>query len=124
MDSDNLRANLMQFTGSSEFTRHGLSRRVLMTEGVEYLANQAAAYWLTDAVVSYLPQPHVLREPFQVWTLKVDPQHHAVLTMTDGNTNKPIVEQVIDYTDFPLSEIQLWLVGGGDTWTLMLPSEY
>lgn len=44
--------------------------------------------------------------------------------MTDGNSDTPIVTQAIDYTDFPLDEVTLWLVRGGPTWTLMLPSEY
>jgi hypothetical protein len=45
--------------------------------------------------------------------------------MTDGRTDAPIIKQCIPFTDFPLSEIKLYLVySGDDNWVLMLPSEY
>ena len=42
---------LAQFTGSTHFYRHGLVREVLYTEGVEYVAETAGAYWLLDGVL-------------------------------------------------------------------------
>jgi hypothetical protein len=44
--------------------------------------------------------------------------------MTDGNGSEPIITQRIDYTDFPLEQIDLWLVADGKNWVLMLPTEY
>ena len=41
---------LAQFTGSQHFYRHGLVREVLYTEGVEYVVDNAGAYWLLDAI--------------------------------------------------------------------------
>ncbi|MFC7738341.1 DUF6876 family protein [Roseomonas sp. GCM10028921] len=43
---------MSQFTGSQTFTRHGIARSVLMTEGVMLLAEKAGAHWLTDIIVS------------------------------------------------------------------------
>lgn len=125
MDATELRMALAGFTGSDTFIRHPLTSRVLMTEGAVFLAEQAQAWWLTDAIVSYLTDPRAKREEFQVWRLRVDTtKRSATLTMTDGNSDTPIVTQAIDYTDFLLDEVALWLVRGGPTWTLMLPTEY
>lgn len=125
MHPTELRSQLAHFTGSETFTRHGLGRGMLMTEGVAFLAQQAQAHWLTDAIASYLHDARAKREEFQVWQLHVDASsHRGVLSMTDGNSTKPIITQELDYTDFPLAEITLWLVASGKTWVLMLPSEY
>ena len=120
-----LSAQLAQFTGSETFTRHGLARSVLMTEGVAFLAQHAQAHWLTDAIASYLHDVWVKWEEFQIWQLSVDgTTRRAALSMTDGNSTTPIITQSLDYTDFPLDAITLWLVATGNHWVLMLPSEY
>lgn len=125
MHASELHNHLAQFTGSKTLTRHSLVRRVLMTEGVMFLAKAAAAHWLTDAIASYLLHESVRSEPFQMWTLTVNTNaHQGELKMTDGNSSAPIVTQILDYTDFPLGEIALWLVADADNWVLMLPSEY
>lgn len=125
MQSNDIRTQLAQFTGSATFTRHALIPRMLMTEGVVYLASAAAAHWLTDAIGSYLLDKRAQQEPFQAWRLAVDTQsRHAVLIMTDGNGSEPIITQQIDYTDFLLEQIDLWLVADGEHWVLMLPTEY
>ena len=125
MQPDQLRAQLSHFTGSETFAHHALIPTVLMTEGVRYLADAAGAHWLTDAIASYVLDDRTSQENFQVWHLAVDPRtRKAILTMTDGNSSKPIITQEFDYTDFPLDEIDLWLVASGSTWVMMLPSEY
>ncbi len=124
MDKHELRSALTGFTGSDTFTRHPMARSVLMTEGAVFLAENAKAWWLTDAIASYLTQPRVQREEFQVWTLRLDDSKRtATLTLTDGNGDTAIVTQEIAFTDFPLDEVTLWLVRG-EAWTLMLPGEY
>ncbi len=125
MHPTQLITQLAQFTGSETFTRHGLAQSVLMTEGVVFLAQHAQAHWLTDAIASYLHDARAKREEFQVWQLAVDTgTRRAVLSMTDGNSTKPIITQAIDHTDFPLDAITLWLVASGNHRVLMLPSEY
>lgn len=90
-----------------------------------FLAKTAGAYWLIDAIASYQCETCVIAEAFQVWTLKVDPvARNGVLTMTDGNSPEPIVTQSLDYTDFPLGVITLWLVDDSRHQVMMLPSEY
>ena len=123
--TNNIRDQLAQFTGSASFTRHSLLPRMILTEGVKWLANEAQAHWLTDAIASYQHEPHVSVEHFQVWRLQVDvATNRATLSMTDGNSDAEIVRQELDYTDFPLNEITLWLIAQGAHLVLMLPSEY
>lgn len=113
-------ANLNQFTGSETFYRHMLNRKCVFTEGVQYLAEQAGAYWLVDEII--LAQPYeasLKREEFQVWKLSVRANRSAVLTCTDGNDNH-VYAKDIPWTDFPLHEIELWFANN----TLYLPSEH
>ena len=125
MQADELRSQLSQFTGSTSYHRHGLVRNMLLTEGVQFLAENAGAFWLTDAIASYFYEPRAKREEFQVWQLKVDEtKRTGILSMTDGNSKQAIISQELDYTDFPMAEISLWLVRDDRYWVLMLPSEY
>ena len=49
----------------------------------------------------------------------------AVATMTDGNSDAPIIRQEIEYTDYPEPECELWCVRSpGEPAVLMLPSDY
>jgi hypothetical protein len=113
------RSALAQFTGSETVYRHSLNRNVLYTVGVQYLAEHAGAYWLIDEIaIAQRYQPHVMREDFQCWTLVVT-NSKATLSCEDGNGNIAFVKQ-IDFTDFPLPEIQLWVEGN----VILLPSEH
>jgi hypothetical protein len=97
------------------------------TIGVQLLAEQARCYWLIDAIVSYQLSIKIRREPFQVWTLKVE-NRQGVLTCGDGNDTPPLVTQKIPYTDLPMEEVTLYLEDGSVDGVqldkiLMLPSE-
>ena len=108
----------MHFTGTAQWFRYPLFRGYSYTEGVQYMAEHGGAYWLMDAIFSWQTAPEVKVEPFQSWTLTVK-DHSAVLTATDGN-GRQIAQQEIEYTDFPLPKIKLFLTDH----VLLLPSEY
>lgn len=125
MVSTPLGAQLARFHGSATRTRHALVPSVHMTEGVVFLAHSAGAHWLTDAIASYVHDERARQEEFQVWRLVVDASTHTgLLTMTNGNSDVAIVTQELDYTDFPLAEITVWLVRESACWIMLLPSEY
>ena len=63
--------DLAQFTGTSTYFKHW-TRKIVYTDGVQYLAEQAGAYWLVDLIASY----QLLCDERQYWTLKIE----------DGNT--------------------------------------
>ena len=59
--------------------------------------------------------------PFQVWELhKIADSKQADVTMKTDTDEPMIVTQHIEYTDFPLDEIKLYLIDN----VLILPSEY
>ncbi len=71
--------------GSEHWCRHPLVREVLFTDGAKYVADQAGAYWLVDAIVfAQKTQPAVAAEEFQVWRLDVKPGNTGFLTCEDG----------------------------------------
>lgn len=111
--------DLLGFTGGGDQFRHWTGRLVYTT-GVKYLADRAGAHWLIDAVASHQVNPLARREPFQVWVLAKQPGGGAVLEMNDGNSEAAIVQQQIEYTDFPLKRVELYFTDR----VLMLPGEY
>lgn len=106
-----------------EMYRHW-SQRLVYTTSVKCTAEEHGAYWLIDAVASYQPLPRVKAEGFQVWRLEVNQDRTATLRMTDGNTDKAIVEQVIEFTDYPEAEAKWYCVEGDGCMVLMLPEDY
>jgi hypothetical protein len=111
-------SELGQFTGSENWYQHGLIRRITFTDGAKYLADNAGAYWLIDAIAISQMRPRVRAEEFQVWTLTVKGSK-AKLTCEDGNGNQVYLQR-IGFTDFPLPEVKLWFSNN----VIMLPSEY
>ncbi|MEG4518817.1 DUF6876 family protein [Microcoleus sp. AT9b-C5] len=130
MDAETLSQNLKHFCGTEQYYKHWL--RIQYTDGVKYLADNAQAYWLIDAIASH--QPKALRNQrlreFQLWFLHVGDaefikpkgSNAAVLTCWEDSPTaetKPVIIQQIPYTDFPLKEIKLFL----QEKVLLLPSE-
>jgi len=98
---------------------------MIYTAGVKFLADEAKAYWLLDAIASHLPNPKLNREEFQVWHLRVEANRSARLWATDGNTDTPLVQQDIEYTDYPEGMCEMYLIRTpGEPDVLMLPVEY
>lgn len=117
------RDDLDQFIGSEQLFRHELSRKHLYTQGAQFVAERAGAYWLLDKIALH-GSPAIAREDFQVWKLDVTPDRKATLTTSDGNDGILKTEK-IPFTDFPLSEITLWAIRNEfDGFTIMLPREY
>jgi hypothetical protein len=128
-----LKKSLKQFTGTDNYYRHSLG--IHYTDGIRYLAQQTECFWLIDVIASHqtkrLLADEMLRD-FQVWLLVVGDSHKfikpkdgykAVITCWKDTPDvgiKPSVRQDIEFTDFPLSELKLYLCNG----VLMLPSEY
>jgi len=113
-------ADLLQFTGTEQWHRHGIVRDVLFTDGAKYVADQAGAYWLLDEIaLAQRGSNCVAAEAFQLWKLTVNPDHTATLSCEDGNGNA-VYSKEIPYTDFPLPEIALYFTDG----VILLPSEY
>ena len=112
--------DLRQFTGSEQWYRHGINRKVLFTDGAKYVADTAGAYWLLDEIALIQPyDKRVAAEEFQFWKLTVNADRTASLTCEDGNSNVVYTKQ-IEYTDFPLDEIAFYFTNN----VIYLPSEH
>ena len=114
-----INTELNQFYGSATLYKHWLGLNY--TEGMQYLAEEANCYWLLDAIASRQTNQFLsnlkLRE-FQIWNLQV--QNNSGVLICEWDTNQEVLRQEIEYTDFPLSHIKLYLVEK----VLMLPNEY
>jgi len=138
---EKLRTRLDHFHGTHEYHRLNQMFKLVATDGVAWLMKNAEAYWLFDAIGSYQPRLAKIEElrEFQYWLLSVGgrgeigddvrypmmvPKERNVAVLTCWRDTpkvglKPVVRQVIEYSDFPLSETSFYLQEG----VLMLPSE-
>ncbi len=117
--------DLQQFTGTSQWYRNPLFRRMTYTDGVKYFAEQAGAYWFLDIVGTEFA-PNITQEApkwdyFAVITMTVK-DSKAVITVDDGNMPDGIVftTKHIEFTDCPEG---VWKFYYTDD-VLLLPSEY
>jgi hypothetical protein len=127
-------SQLDQFTGTDGYVRWSpLFRRMVLTDGAKFVADNGGgngAYWLMDAIASHQPKAlknEMLRD-IQFWTLEVkekDGRKSAVLTCRVDSGEKPVITQKIEYTDFDLPKIDLWVEPlDENTYVILLPNEH
>ena len=127
--SEEIETRLAQVQSGDTLYRHWM-KGICYTEGVRFAAELCGAYWLIDAIASH-QFGKVKAEPFQVWTLHVASKDApkqknsvaAILICTDGDKGDGAVElarQNIEYTDFPIDKITIWVEDG----VMLLPAEH
>lgn len=109
--------DLSQFTGTEHYYKFWCG--VCITDGVKFLTEKGLCWLMTD-ICSYWTDKKIREIPFQVWTLKVESNKKAELTMQEDSDTPVIIRQNYDFTDCPLKEIKLYLIDG----ILLLSSEY
>ncbi|MBX3045201.1 MAG: hypothetical protein KIT33_10305 [Candidatus Kapabacteria bacterium] len=119
MTPEEIKSQLDQFNGSENYFKHPLIKGVVYTDGVREMAQICKSYWLIDACLSWQLDKKVSNQEFQVFKLKVHEDKSATLNIEDGNYNI-IAKQEIEFTDFPLDEIELYFSNS----VLYLPSEH
>lgn len=120
MTNEQLARDLASFTGTAEYYR--INQRLVITEGVKYLAEHAGCYWLLILYASHLAAINGDHEGFTV--LKLTRQGSgADIAIEDGN-DQVLAVQHVDYTDFPFDSFSLYACWNGECWVAMLPSEY
>ena len=128
---------LEQFTGGDTRCWSHQFRHDLLSEGAEYLAEKAGAYWLMDLIASHQGKRILQVNDFQVWQVELLADGGCMVTCWDDTPgkSKQLVAQKVPYTDFPdLSRtskefghehFQIWAqrnhLGGV---TVLMPSEY
>ncbi len=126
-----LKSGLAQFCSTENYYRHWTGR-LMHTDGVQFLTERAGAHWLIDLIASYQGEkalnPQRLQE-FQVWVLVTNaghclsekqPETYGVAMCFDDLPGKCVIRQEIEYTDFPLPKVKLYVESG----VLLLPSEH
>ena len=118
MNTTEILQQLAQCTGTEGYHSHW--SRLVFTDGVLTLAEVCQAYWLIDAIGSHQPRcrrDSMLRE-MQFWTLRKVGDGWELICERD--TNDIAIRQKIEYSDFPLDNIRLWVQQN----VILLPSEY
>ena len=102
--------------GFEKHYRHWMGR-YSYSEGVKFVADTCECRWLIDAIISH-QNPKMIKacDGFQCWTLKKKDKG-AVLTGGDGN--RVLVTQNIEFTNFPIDEIEFYI----ENTIIMLPEE-
>ena len=126
-----LKMELQSFIGDFVRYQHPLNRSVIYSPGVRHLAENASAYWLIDAIASWIGSTTFVAATSQderigqmhFWTLDVEPSGAAVLYAKADSPCDAFIEQPIEWSDFPLPTIDIWAGFDGSHWTLYLPSE-
>ena len=121
-NASDIEAGLRQFCGSERRYPHW-TKLLDYTEGVQWLAEQAGAYWLIDLIASHQTLPRVRSERFQVWQIERQGEQGAIVTCHDDLPGSLLSDQCLEYTDFPLQQLKLYVCGDRPR-VLMLPSEY
>lgn len=126
MTPEKLKDALRNFTGTEGYLRYNplLFPRLVLTDGAQFLAEEAGAYWLMDMVGSYLPEIPA-DEHFVLVRYAGTPGSSGLFSMTDDDpANQTYTRQSVEYSNFPLDEIRLYLTRQEGYWVLLLTSEY
>jgi hypothetical protein len=116
-------ADLSQFTGTSRYYRQPLyPKDVVYTDGLQFLAEQAGAYWLLDLIAFYQLDERIKNDDalqgIQFWHLRV--QDKAGILVCERDKDDVVLTHTLDYTDFPLDAVTIYVANG----VIHLPSEY
>lgn len=127
LTTEDLRDQLDGFTGTDDW--HKVSAfGLLATDGVKFLAETAGAYWFMDVIASHLStvRKKDRDERFVIALLTVRPNRSATFRLVNDTGADAITyaQQRIEWTDFPLDSIKLYVQLTNSGWTVCLPSEY
>lgn len=123
MDTANIRFELKQFHGTSEYHKHLFPGKspIILTDGCKYVRDACKAYWLFDAILSYQCDKILQGVNFQVWELKQFRKNLSwQLTCREDTGKRSLITQSIEFSDFPLEYIKIWVIDK----VALLPSEY
>jgi hypothetical protein len=118
-----IRNKLKQFHGTNKYHKHLFPGKspIILTDGCKYVRDVCNAYWLFDAILSYQCESILKGINFQVWELKqLRSDQSWQLTCRSDTEKKPIIRQSIEYSDFPIDYIKIWVIDK----VALLPSEY
>jgi hypothetical protein len=131
-----LLSQLDDFHGTETWHRHYLNRRLLHTDGVQFFAEKAGAFWFIDAMAVGVngkkgPVPSAVpnKSYFGVVLLTSKNESATIEVRSDYDENdktcgKSLYRAKISFTDCPEGVWKFYLVDDGEHTVLMVPSEY
>jgi len=123
MSEVKLQNELKLFHGTSRYYKHLFPGKspILLTDGTRYVRDEFNAYWLFDAILSYQDEPVLKKVNFQIWELqRLKKDLSWLLTCREDTNKKALISQAIEFSDFPVDYIRIWVIGS----IALLPSEY
>ncbi|MEO8963803.1 MAG: DUF6876 family protein [Gammaproteobacteria bacterium] len=118
---------LNQFSGSEQFFKHGLNRKLVYTEGIQYLAEKTKCYWMIDVIALVFYPVLLKKHKDYFYSIKFIAREDksGLFTVEDGNNNVHFTHR-IKYTSFPILEkpVRFYLCESEDCYCLMLTGEY
>jgi hypothetical protein len=122
MNTYEIKRALRQFTGTEFYHKHLFPGKspILLTDGCEFIRTHCNAHWLFDAILSYNCEKILRHVNFQLWELRQSKKDLSwLLTCKEDSNLKPLISQVIEFSDFPLDYIKLYVIQG----IVLLPGE-
>jgi hypothetical protein len=122
MNTFKIKRDLKQFTGTERYHKHLFPGKspILLTDGCAYIRDACNSWWLFDAILSYQLEKILKGVNFQLWELRQSKKDLSwLLTCREDSNQKPLISKVIEFSDFPLEYIKLYVIDG----IALLPSE-
>ena len=120
-DTEELSSVLAQFTGTEHYYKWSpFFRNFVLTDGAKFLAEKAGAFWLMDMIASHFAKYR--NEDFVVAKLRKR-KNNWRLNIEDGNDNI-LAGQTIQFSDFPLDSLDLYVLPQDELRVILLTSEY
>jgi hypothetical protein len=123
METKTITKELSQFHGTAEYHKHLFPGKspLLLTDGCKYVRDELQSFWLFDAILTYQNHKALRDINFQIWELKqLKKDFTWLLTCREDTGKRPLISQSIEFSDFPLECIKIWLIDK----VALLPSEY
>ncbi len=120
LTKEDLALGLKQFIGTTQYWDHFIpgSFRLRLTDGCNFVRQEAGANWLFDMIASYQYDDRINLYLFQIWQLKRKEDHWSLECR--GDDGQHMLTSRIGYSDFPIDHIEIWVLDG----IALLPSEY
>jgi Family of unknown function (DUF6876) len=113
---------LKHFTGTESYHKHLFPGKsaILLSDGCDFIRTHCNAHWLFDAILSYQLEKVLKGINFQLVELRQSKKNLSwLLTFREDSNLKPLISQVIEFSDFPLDYLKLYVIDG----ICLLPSE-
>jgi hypothetical protein len=101
---------LSHFTGTERYYR--ISRRHLLTDGANYLAEETECFWMMDAIASRLSE--IGTDDWFV-QMRMTVNDNRVIMIKEDDNGKEHARQEIPFTDFPMPAVSLYASWAGST---------